>query len=202
MRSGPSVADDEHGALLSDDPVASAFTIVAVDAEPPSLGRVRQARRLFDALTRELDTGRYDLGLNYIDDMPTAAHRMLMALPGMNPWNELIGPFYGVTEVMQLLGVGRTELDDFIADRRVLVTPTLDRVELFPTFQFGESPILLPYLREVLLELDLDGLEPWESARWLNRWSETLAGTPTYRLRAGRAESVIEHARRWRRRSS
>lgn len=196
------MADDEQGLPLSDDPVASAFTIVAVDAEPPSFGRVRQARRLFDALTRELDTGRYDLGLNYIDDMPTAAHRMLMALPGMNPWNELIGPFYGTHEVMTLLDIGRTELDDYIADRRVLMTPTLDGVALFPTFQFGESPILLPYLRDVLNVIDLDGLEPWESARWLNRWSETLAGTPTYRLRVGRAESVIEHARRWHRRSS
>jgi len=196
------VVDDEHAAPLSDDPVASAFTLIAVDAEPPSFGRVRQARRLFDALTRELDTGRYDLGLDYIDDMPAAAYRMLMALPGMNPWNELIGPFYGIPEVMSLLHIGRTGLDDYMADRLVLMTPTLDGAALFPTFQFEASPVLLPYLRDVLNVLDLDGLEPWESARWLNRWSETLASTPTHALRVGRAESVIDHAHRWYRRSS
>lgn len=181
----------------SEDVGEFALVVVSPGAAPePRFGRVRQSARLLDALIRELDSGDYDEGLDAITDMREAAHKMVMALPGMSPWNELVGPFYSAPDTAALLQITAPRLAELTESQRVLATPTDDGINLYPSFQFADDGSPTPDLQRALQVMDPDNLDPWYTARWLNRWSETLMGRPVDLLRAGRVDAVIDRATR------
>lgn len=186
--------EPSRGAAEPAQPSGESLVIVKSEATPPRFGRLRQARRLLVAVEQEIDTVRYDLGLDALPDMDEAAKRLLLSLPGMNPWNRLVGPFYRSAELRLALNVTEERFVDLIHNRDLLLVSSVDGADLLPTFQLDQGLELLPRLAGILQVIDPDAIDSWEAALWLNHHSAALATTPAEALRAGRTEDVARHA--------
>ncbi|WP_182064512.1 hypothetical protein [Curtobacterium sp. ME12] len=110
--------------------------------------------------------------------------------------DERVGPFYDTAALLERLHVSSDTLDALLRIGDVLRVISSDDCPLFPAFQFGQDPLPLPRLRDVLAELDPGQVDPWGDAVWLNAPAEELDGvTPATALRLGRTEDVVRLAR-------
>lgn len=110
--------------------------------------------------------------------------------------NELVGPFYRAEDLAAWKGITLEAVDELVRERRLLALTSSSGTLEYPTFQFGPTGELLPYLAEVLELVDPDGLDGLGSALWLNRRAERFGGlTPVQKLRAGGAVEVLDAAR-------
>lgn len=110
--------------------------------------------------------------------------------------DELVGPFYRAEDLAAWKGITLEAVDELVRDRRLLVLASSSGMLAYPTFQFGPTGELLPYLAEVLELVDPEGLDGLGSALWLNRRAERFGGlTPVQKLRAGQAVEVLAAAR-------
>lgn len=112
-----------------------------------------------------------------------------------SPWNERVGPFYGIASIGKALDASSNEVRAMIDQRVILGLPISDDQYVFPTRQFGPHMELLSGLPEVLSAMR-SNLDPWGTALWLLQASPDFDGlTPVEMMRAGRLAPVLDVAR-------
>lgn len=110
---------------------------------------------------------------------------------GKSEWNRIVGPFFRMEKVSQILGVTEEEVKEMQQDRRLLGCETKDGGLVFPTFQFVEdertkSWSLIEGFDNVLSvfadpEVFIDN---WTLASWMNAKRYELEG-----------QSIVDHLR-------
>jgi len=98
------------------------------------------------------------------------------------------GDFLPEMKVMDLLGIGFEDMDELVADRRVIVVPWRGN-RYYPAFQFRDGEIL-PGLAAVLGSLSIT--DPWETLDWFLAAHPGISGTPLEALLDGRRDEVLQ----------
>lgn len=127
----------------------------------------------------------------------TAEAHGLAAVDGLDPWRELLGAVLDRREVERLLNLGtQGELDDLVAESRLLALPAKRGELLFPAFQFGPNGSLNQTIIKVMTILRPVVVTSYTIASWLRSPKEQLGGkTPVEWLDLGNdPESVIAAA--------
>lgn len=144
------------------------------------------------------DYAEHGRSLNELGSADELAARMLQAVPAVSRWNDVIGPFYGTTQVTKLCGgISRQALADRRERRTILGLKTSDGVVVYPAFQFDAKNQILGGLSEVLQSFRGVDVDDWTIAGWLVSPSRNLDGRSVVEwLRQGRdLEPAIALAR-------
>jgi len=114
------------------------------------------------------------------------------ARKGDRVWDELVGPFYGITSICRSLDVSPEIVRRMVERGELLGLPLEGGEIIFPSRQFGERVELVPGLPGVLSAMRAS-LDPWGSALWLLQPSpiEFNGLTAVEMMRAGRVKPVL-----------
>ncbi len=144
------------------------------------------AKVFLDQVTTRIRRGLEARSSNYaehgrsLDELGSAdelAARMLQAVPTVSRWNDVLGPFYGTSQVAQMCGgISRQALADRRGRRTILGLKTTDGVVVFPAFQFDAQNQTLRGLPEVLQCFQHVEVDDWTIAGWLVSPSRALEG--------------------------
>lgn len=165
------------------------------------------AKSFLDQVTSRLRRGLEVRISNYsehgrsLDELGSAdelAERMLLMVPAVSRWNDILGPFYGTAQVANLCGgISRQALADRRERKTILGLKTSDGVVVYPAFQFDAKNQVLRGLPEVLQVFQGAEVDDWTLAGWLVSPSKALEGHSLVEwLRQGRdPESAVALAR-------
>ncbi len=165
------------------------------------------AKVFLDQVTTRLRRGLEARISNYaehgrsLDELGSAdelAARMLLAVPAVSRWNDVLGPFYGSAQVAKMCGdISRQALADRRERRTILGLKTADGVVVYPAFQFDAKNQILRGLPEVLQCFRGVEVDDWTIAGWLVSASRALESLSAVEwLRRGREfEPVVGLAR-------
>lgn len=120
--------------------------------------------------------------------MRKSSVRMLQAVPAVSRWNDVLGPFYGTNQVVQMCGgISRQALAGRRKRRTILGLKTADGVVVYPAFQFDAKNLILRGLPEALQCFRGVDVDDWTVAGWLVSPSQDLGGRSVAEwLRLGR----------------
>jgi hypothetical protein len=125
----------------------------------------------------------------------TVAQRMLRAVPHedvtMAAWNEIIGPFYDTTDLMEWFGVSKQAISKRIG-KTLLAVHALNGEVRYPSFQFLDDGRVIPNLLSVCQKLGDAGVDEWGQAQWVNSSFAPLGGrTVAQMLASDNEEDVV-----------
>ena len=103
-----------------------------------------------------------------------------------HPYDEQIGPFYTGDAVNEVLGITSAERIELRMQWKLLSVLTIDKVWLYPTFQFLWDGSLDLRLQEALAAFKDSNVDGWAVADLLTTPSRELNQTPLEWLRAGK----------------
>lgn len=88
--------------------------------------------------------------------------------PSLSRWDNLVGPFYSVSQAAKVCGgISLEALEDRTEHREVLGLQTADGVLVYPAFQFDEQNRIVQGLPQVLRCFPVEPLYGWALAGWL-----------------------------------
>lgn len=96
-----------------------------------------------------------------------------------------MGTFYTTARACDELAMSQRELEQHVADGRILRPVTSDGAPVYPAFQFVDGKID-PNVASVVHQLTNGGMDPWSILHWLQVPDASLHGTAVDALLRGR----------------
>lgn len=148
--------------------------------------------------------GRANIAPEAFGDPEGIAAAMVAAIPAGHVFDEISGPFYDTSGLIEWLGVSRQALNQRVQKYALLACPLADGAGVvYPTWQFLDNGSTIASLGEVLRVLATGTDDRWMVALWMQAVSDDLDGLrPSGWLRMGRdpqrvLDLATDAAQRW-----